>query len=140
MSHEEPPNWVKMRAECNLDICYDSIRSLAKRDVDAANQLPETIRKGFKFVIQEGGGVGISFYVVRKPIKGYAPHEAMVSFAKRQSDIGVSRLDVFAEHKDDFNVVAEWREKESRCVLTVDGRELEPWQITKRALEPLFFG
>ena len=35
----DPPNWVKARADCNLAMTFDALFSVARRDVEEANNI-----------------------------------------------------------------------------------------------------
>lgn len=141
MSNEYPPNWVKLRAECNLDVCFDSLRGVVNRDVKEMNALPAEIRSDFLYKVQDGDNVLPSFSVVQECEKAaYENSQPHILFSKSPISIEVSRKPRGAHVKTAlFTITPEWSEKESRCRLLVNGKELKAWEISRLALEPMFF-
>ena len=49
MNHQSPPNWVKGRADCSLDLTFEALAQIVERDVKEANELPSNLHAGRSF-------------------------------------------------------------------------------------------
>ena len=143
---ESPPNWVRMRAQCNPDAYLSAIRTVVERDVEEANKLPaaplEEAVGGFELVIKEGTGGRRSFCVLRKPRMGLAPQVATVWFTQTETTVEVEHKNASGQEVDSFKVSISWDAREARCVSRLGpalGREIAPWEVSRRALEALIF-
>ena len=138
---QSPPNWVRLRAECNLDVSFDSVCSFVERDVAEMNKLSSAMRRQWTYQTESGGGASPTHYVIQKPEQGYGVSDAMVGFHRGENALEVFRKARGTDARETlFVVVPEWNPQESRCRLKVNGKELEVWEISRRALEPMFFG
>ena len=145
MSHTPPPNWVKSRADCNLSLCFDSLREIVSRDVEEMNKLSKEQRREFHYVISGGTGVADVFQVDQKDDDAlHRSWDTRVHFARRRDlgaeSIEISRVGQSSGKETKVVVRAQWDSEQSRCRLLIDDAEIEVWQISKKALEPMFFG
>ena len=86
---ESPPNWVKERADCNLDMVFEALFSVADRDVTEVNRVSSLTKNGVSFAVQrEDGGMLPTFRVDRKKGGKSVEH---VSFQKDQYQIAIVR-------------------------------------------------
>jgi hypothetical protein len=119
-------DWVSKRAGCSAVQIFKELQSGIESDVVAANKANTALGPfitaltpdGFAFIVSVKDEVGprVVFY--------YANERIEVKDEKRN-------LKFFASLALNSS---------GRCVLRVDGEELEQWQFRKKALECLFFG
>lgn len=134
-SESGPFNWVKARADCNLDLSFRALRSVVKRDVQIANEIPALTQQGTKFVFHTEAQGHYPMFGVRRLMGGQStgqanfeqlPHQITVDFGSGSS-------------RDALAVTALWDDEECACRLMVDGVPCEVWEVSRRALEWLFF-
>ena len=41
LNYDQPPNWVKGRADCRLDLMFEALKQIIERDIKEFNDLPE---------------------------------------------------------------------------------------------------
>ena len=116
-------NWVSRRVECSSTQIFRELQKGIEDDVATVNKTSDSefgttlTSDGRTFVVSEKRATGarVVFFISGKKIE------------IRNEVSGVNLVAVPA-----LNTVG-------RCVLTVDGVELEQWQLRKMALEGLFF-
>lgn len=122
-------NWVDKRAACAIATVFNQLCNGITADVEAANsarQLSEIDR--FSAAMHSTGTV----IFVGRPNR--TPRARVI--------VGVvdDRIEVHQEWDGgNWNVTVGLNE-EGRCILWLDGKEMEQWQFRKKALEELFFG
>lgn len=131
-----PFNWVKARAECNLDLSFEALRSVVQRDAQVANDTPS---------LTEGGTVRFSFQA-----EGQGTHPMFAVHRLREGSVfGQTRftqhpqkitVDFGPASETSFGVTALWDDESYTCRLMMDGKPCEIWEVSRRALEWLFFG
>lgn len=127
-----PPNWVRDRADCNLAVTFNALFSVAKRDVAEANRVEALTSPSTDFAIQrENGGIEPTFCVSRR-VGGNTVKE--VQFQQSPMEICIDPTNGEA-----FRVRAQWDSSKNCCELFVNDVPCEVWQISKKALEQLFF-
>ena len=125
MENIQPPHWVKKRAECSLDLIYAALCQLVERDVEEMNALPESQRQSRTFRLEKNTDGDY-------PILRVLPSEGDSSvFFQRKRDV------IYINGK---TVCVRWDNEIGSCRLALDDEQLEVWQVSQRALEPLFFG
>lgn len=131
LDHQPPPEWVRGRAECNLDMIFDALHQIVQRDVKQFNELYDRQRQGRRFQVHEnGGGCDPSFRVVLDADMDRPPQ---VVFRLSRSAILINGGGQI------FNVRPEWDGK--RCRQSVGERSYsEPWEISQLALAGFLFG
>lgn len=126
MTKEIPDNldWVAVRGKCSISHVFDSLKDEVQKDVDAQNSLQNHSKfevkiasDSFTVISGDGGGIrAVVFALAGKTIR--------IKNGNRQ---------VLFEASITLNDAGE-------CKLKVDNKELESWQLRRRALEELFFG
>ena len=53
LDKESPHNWIA--AGCDLDLTFNALYQVLKRDVDIANDLPAKKRRNYKFKLERNG-------------------------------------------------------------------------------------
>jgi len=126
MTKEVPENldWVAVRAKCSISHVFDSLKDEVQKDVQAQNSLQnhpkfEVKIVGNSFTVISGDGGGI-----RAVVFALAGKTIQIKNGDRQ---------ILFEAAITLNDTGE-------CKLKVDNKELESWQVRRRALEELFFG
>ncbi len=120
-------NWVRARAECSVKRTFQTLYEVIDSDVKTANEL-------------KVAGSAATFHVESQ-------HKKIIVI--REEDIAVRN--VVLECLPGSINVREGQEKhlfsgmprldeEGHCMLEVDGRLLQLWQFSERALSGLFFG
>ena len=129
--------WVMDRARCSLDLVFDALIEIVERDVKDMNSLPATLRGSDKFWVEHNGdGLNKRLRVRRHPEQEPANYYVgAVTFVKSSTCI-----DVVIAPGDNFRVVPKWENSTSSCQLHVGEQQLKVWQISCKALSPLFFG
>ena len=127
-----PPNWVKARADCNLELSFKALYDLAKRDVDEANGISSITQNRYSFVIQKEEGSHIPRFSVSRNTDGRPVGKVIFEMQR-------ARLSVYIPSTDGFSVNAEWDDENCNCKLLIDNEPHEPWQIVRKALEPIIF-
>lgn len=133
--HTPPPNWVSERAKCTVDLAFRALAEIIDRDVEEANSLSDDIRKGYTFAI-EHNGEGLQYRIqVRRnpPPNAFGFETKSVTFEKSERQIRIKG------DWDSFVVLPKWDTETATCKLQIDGSTLKPWEISRRALERLFF-
>jgi hypothetical protein len=125
-------DWVKARAECSIDYLFIALTAVVNADTEAAAARSDE---------------STEFEVKRVTVDGF-----MVS--KTFNDGGLFRNEVIAFDRKSDHVLVEKRTRDSstklfkamphvdiqgECKFEVDGVPLEPWQVSKKALESFFF-
>lgn len=134
MNYSQPPNWVKGRADCNLDLTFEALIQIVTRDVAEANQLHAEGRSKRRFRI-ESNDAGTRPLVKVEQVDGESDGtRPQVLFEMSETAIRVNGAGVA------FFVQPQW--DGTACRLHVDGadRPSELWRISQRALSRLFFG
>ena len=120
-------DWVTARAQCSpLSMCAQ-LKADIEKNVESMRSLSKA--RGSEIPIAAFDN-GQSFGVSRRTYVG----EIGVIFTLRNEEIRVSSKEV----KVDF-VATLTLSDDGECRLLVDGKELDRWQVLRRALEPLFF-
>lgn len=117
-------DWVTERANCSIDVVFESLKTGVRRDVDTRDGIAETEGRQFK-LIDEGDNFSV--------VSIWASGRGVIRFVLKKPLITVS---------GDGQPLMEARlmiNDEGRCRLRVKDDELEFWQFRRRALERLFF-
>ena len=131
IEHKPPPNWVVGRADCNLDMTFEALHEIVKRDVAAFNGLYERKRQGRTFRVHDSTeDCRAEFKVEQEADAEHPPH---VLFTLEKTAIRINGGGV------QFFVRPLWDGE--RCYLRRGGdANYEVWEISQAALENLFFG
>ena len=120
-------NWVAARQKCSAPHVFKQLEKGAVSDVEARNRLREERGEGkIKFSVQADD---TTFSVL---VQG--ARTGSVEFTLTGEMIVVTGHQVAVEFRATSTLTSD-----GKCRLTVDGHELEGWQVLRMALEPIFF-
>ena len=125
-------DWVKERAKCSLGSMFNALATAVEQDVQSVKELQRAVHDSknfFEFTRDRN-----VFTVTRENKKVPVELPDVVTFT-----LSVSEITVQTPSEDSFSVVPALNE-EGKCKLTVNGKELEVWQVCQMALGRLFFG
>lgn len=136
VNYQTPPNWVAERAKCNLDLVFEALCQVIERDVNEMNGLPRQQRQDrtFSFALNVDG---------TKPIALVSRNsEEQKAWARFEKSIVAIQIQVFMPGMmmPQFLAYPEWIQRTRSCVLTVEERQYQVWELSQKALGPLFFG
>ena len=133
LNYDHPPNWVRGRADCRLDLIFEALKQIIERDIAEFNKLESMKREGRKFELHandEG----------TKPILrvGQMGDSSGPSLGIEMSRVAI-RINGGGQQ---FFVKPRWSESSSKCQLYINSedRPYEVWEISQRALSGMFFG
>jgi hypothetical protein len=132
----EDVNWVKARAACSLPRIFEALTERLQRDVDNANELNRSGVR-FRLNIQRRDLV----IVARQRDLAGIPEAETVAFDLAPQEIRVRQVDMVGKEKPLFAarpVLTE--EGNCRLELSGDPQPKDLWQVSRRALQDLFFG
>lgn len=125
------PNWVKDRLDCNTDLKFEALWDVIEEDVAAINAAPDTKRGSCTFRAErENEGPRPCIRVTRRERDGI--DMGAVWFCKERDAIRVKGL-------NELTVTVQWNAATSSCDFLLNEEPCPLWQLSKRALEPLFF-
>lgn len=131
MSSEPRCNWVKARAKCNAEEMFKRLRDVVRSDCDAAGDFCEEapVLRGIEYQ----NDADKHFTVIRQPPD--KPRDTRVFRLERK---GITVYD--GNDKKLFRVVP-WLGPEDECVFESDdgNHTYRAWEVSRRALEGLFF-
>ena len=146
---EQRPEWIAKRAACQIDTVFEALLDVVQQDVAAMNELPaEQRRRPFKYKYDRR--YNEQAIVFRTDEFGailptnFGSNVAMaVIFEKFGGGDLIQIRQNLAQGTMKQDVTLDWNEKELSCGLIWDEDKthpLEVWQVSRKALEPLFFG
>lgn len=129
MKGTQPPDWdwVTARHDCSAVRMFQLLRVSVAKNVEVRNaQL-----KAIDFELKEYSAVHFAAYCLRTSAEPNA-----VDFCLKDETITVRH-----GYRSQECVLTVTLDDRGECLFRVDNQELlEPWQVLKRALEPLLFG
>ena len=137
--NESPHNWIAEIAECDLDLSFNSLYQVLKRDVDIANGLTKKQRRGYEFKLERNGeGISPVIRIIRSVEgKDKWDYENKVEFDLHEKAI---RLDCQHLNNGFTMIYPRWDDESSSCKLYINDRHMKVWEISKLALQPMIFG
>ena len=132
---EDWEEWVLRRARCNVDDIFAQLRERVEQDVVNMNSISNAKNNisSFQFIEEDK-----ERFVVERDIAD--PH------SNKEGVVFKSNLDtITVEHwlgrnvPQKFSVGCKWNEQECRCELVIDDEPHEVWQVSQKALLPIFF-
>ena len=136
MDYSKPPNWVRGRADCRLDMKFQELMQIVERDVGEFNSLPSYQRsnRSFRIASYDEG----SYPIVRVEEANFDGSENLPSVSFNLSDAAI-RVNGGGVQ---FYAKPVWNPESSACRLHIDGGDTpyKAWEISQYALSTLFFG
>lgn len=125
-------NWVQARAECSAVTMFERVRTGAIANTTARNAIRQFDRPGNRFKVDpHGEGRGFTVFdtwgTVRRAVDVTLEHDVLHIL-----------VDLPAGQNTTIDAAITLND-EGVCKFKVGTRELDPWQLLKMALEPLFF-
>lgn len=133
MVHQQPPNWVAERAKCRIDIIFDALSQVVKRDVAEFNNLVPSLRHQRTAVVRNGDGTHPMIRVCRAEADG---SESTLTFTQEKTHIAVLAPDYNQMLRPD------WVGNPPSCLL-LDRRtdaQYKVWEVSRDALGFFLFG
>ena len=121
--------WVEARNKCNADLCFDLLVEQVESDVESINNLKARSNKAWTFTRQNGK------VIVALSVDGF--HDSSIVFTLSKEAIAV-KLSVNSNYTPLFEAIPHLLD-DTRCKLEIDSIPVEIWQVSRRALEQLFF-
>ena len=140
LEHRPPPNWVAERAKCNLELTFDALCQIVKRDVGEMNKLSPKRRRGHTFEFDECAAGPEPVLRVRRFPEGEPDSEDAHWVIFRQTINAIFVEPMIAPKETRYEVTPKWNAESGSCELFIGNDVLEVWQVSQRALSPLFFG
>jgi hypothetical protein len=123
-------DWVTARRECSIETFYERLLAGARKNVQT--------RKEMRIDLRDEGPIDLSssvpgiFSVIRSVSHG---KHVVVRFTLERDRIVIEGSGVTVKFEGRVML-----NDKGECRLSVDGQELDDWQVLRRALEPVFFG
>lgn len=133
IDHNPPPNWVVGRADCNLNMTFQALHEIVRRDVDTFNSLYERKRRGRTFGVSDHTDGCSPKFIVEQEVDSPKPPQVMFSLEPTAIRINGGGVQFFVRPRWDGERCRFSRNNE-------DGVYYEVWEISQAALENLFFG
>ncbi|MXY53996.1 MAG: hypothetical protein F4Y86_15930 [Gammaproteobacteria bacterium] len=127
MTDNEHPNWIKARVACNAETWIERLYGVMKIDVQRATK--ETGRE-HRIDLRNGREITVSSLVEDSTDQWQARLGLTIAAPntlRAASSVGTDTI-----------VNIHWTGHE--CELSICEKKMEPWEISRRLLEPLFFG
>jgi hypothetical protein len=128
-------NWVHARANCSLEGVFHILSEIVDSDVKQANALR---RQGVKFSLNTEATSKIM--VIRDRDLGGTKETTGVIFELLPDTISVTRKKHGALTEDSLFSAVPSLNEDGECLMEVKGKPLKLWQMSRKALENLFFG
>ena len=125
-------DWVKARAECSIQSLFVMLEAVVEADAKAAN---ERAGRALRFKCSRQGA-GTLLVIREYTGGGFVEGEAVV-FQVSEDTIVVSRRG--PKLSEEMFKAKPHVDVNGECKFEVAGAPLETWQVSKRALEDLFF-
>jgi|SRR5688572_8790321 len=125
-------DWVKARAECSIDYLFIALTAVVNADTEAAAaRSGDYLQFEVKRVTTDGFMVSRTFSdggLFQSEVIAFERKHDHVLVEKRTRD-GSTKLFIATPHVD----------IQGECKFEVNGAPMEPWQVSKKALETFFF-
>ena len=130
----KPVKWVTLLSECTIRKMFDIIYDQVAFDVMQRNGLGYPL--GFEFEVDDERNGKVPGFTVSK--LALTVNNLVISAVFTcEEDNGQIRIE--APGGKPFFVTRGWDDESRSCILSVDGKRTEPWEVSKRALEKSFF-
>ena len=121
-------NWVEERSKCNTELLFNVLAEQVKLDVDSISAL-KTLNVGWGFVRHNGQ------IIVTRSVDGC--HDSSIVFTLSKEAIVVEEVDT-GNRTTLFQAIPYFL-GDRTCKLEINDVPVETWQVSRRALERLFF-
>lgn len=124
-------DWVTEREKCSLKEVFEALRLGIREDVDTRNStLSDDPDTATLKIAEAAGTIRVYWHDVYSP----SLSQKFAEFALKKQNITVTNQDgVLFEAFVGLN-------DEGDCKVKISGKELDVWQVRRRALEQLMFG
>ena len=133
MNYTKPPNWVRGRADCSVEMIFEALSQIVRRDVEEANKLESSKRRGYSFRFEASDEGTHPIFKVGNGQMG----DRSQSVLFRMTDWGIL---IECADKQFLRAAPRWDVDSMKCRLSVEDVFHDPWEISQEALTPLFFG
>ena len=122
-------NWVNRRASCTINDVFEALLSRIEADIEEKKD----VHPDSEFTIhRKVAGDVLEKVAIRGPKD--LGHTPIVELKKEGATIKVHGTE-----SEMFVVTPKWDQETAECRLLIDDNPLDLWQISQRALYPLFF-
>lgn len=133
--------WVKARAACNGQGCFDALLERVRHDVEQMNEVLVTQNRPYRFRVEmQGDGHDMAnVYLVPNVIGGVPDDQPVVSIVARDNFVTVSPRNV--PGLDALTIRCEWVPQAAACRYEVVEKHQQVGidELGQMILEPLFF-
>lgn len=144
---EQKPNWVAMQAACQIDAVFEDLLKAVEQDVDTMKTVPPEQRGPcqYKYTKQYDHQAIVfrtdEFGDNLSSSPGSSVPMAVI-FERAPDGQSIQIRQHLMQGNENHNVTLRWNAEKVSCEL-VWGDEKDPrevWQVSQKALAPLFFG
>jgi len=140
LDREDPHDWISEIAGCDLDLTFNALFDVLKRDIGIANNLHPKKRRNFTFKLERNGeGATPIIRITRHTQDPVAEirDEAVVEFNLCGNAV---RLNCSHLNNGFTMIYPKWDDEESCCKLYINDKHMKVWEISRLALQPVIFG
>ena len=129
------PNWVAEKDSCRPERLFEDLVEAVQSDVDAMQALPKKARQGceFKPHPRDDGLLACTVYRLH-PVSNRMVPKGSVNFHCLKGTVCLQ-----PEGEEEMKVEAALDPETGLRVLTLEGKSVTLWQVSRRMLESLFF-
>ena len=139
LDKEAPHDWISEIAGCDLDLTFNALFDVLKRDIEIANKLPPKKRRYFTFKLERNGeGITPTIRITRQvksPLEtnpeNVAEFDLYGNAVRLESPLLKERL---------TKIYPRWDNETSSCKLYINDKHVKVWEISRLALQPVIFG
>ena len=136
MSDVARVDWITERSQCSSKEVCAKLKEQMQKDVDEMNGMSESNGGDYGYRVEDNASISAKFWVVQYYGDGRKVNSIQVSL-EAGNLIEIHNSD---DNKKDLAFVIGWDEDDCKCTAVMSNRSLEIWEISYRALYPLFFG
>ncbi len=126
-------NWVKARAECSIDHLFETLVQVIDSDVKTIQSYDSLRRYVFQF-----NRVNEWKVIVSRTSPSVERASRSVVFERGASEIAATAYNARGERNELFTARPSF-DAAGACRLEIRNQPLELWQVSRKALEDLFF-
>ena len=152
MGLDDAPNWVEKRVQCRMKNIFAELANIVQRDVEEMNKQVDRVAKGeipgremclCPFVLDQEQPSEI--VLVRANTAHYSYQNLGVAFEFDPSKGSIRAEAAKSErgevHWEELFTIEtlQWHTKQQTYLPCIDGEPYQIWEVSQKALEPLFF-